>query len=100
MNDTSCPTHANKYKIPLLAVYLLAMAVTIAYVVYFYGITFDDRSEDELVIGSYYFVPALAFAIVGLITNKTAKSVLYALCGAATATVLLVVFFQGIWPML
>lgn len=100
MNDTLTPTHANKYKIPLMVVYLLAMAAAIAYVVYFYGITFDDRSEEELVTGAYYFAPALIFSIIGLITNKTAKSVLYALCGAVAAAVLLVVFFQGIWPML
>ncbi|MFA7685888.1 MAG: hypothetical protein WCX95_03755 [Candidatus Gracilibacteria bacterium] len=80
--------------------YFVVLAAAIIAVVYFYGIKFDDYSETELVNFSYYFVPAFAFSIVGLITKKNKKSLLYAIGAAVSAGVLLVAFFMGIWPSL
>jgi hypothetical protein len=79
--------------------YLVLTGVIIA-VIYFYGITFDDYTETELVRFSYYFVPAFAFSIVGLITRKSEKSLLYAVISAVISGIFLFGFFEGIWPLL
>jgi hypothetical protein len=90
------PERAN----PLFVVlYLLVLAVVLFYVGYLV-LHFDAFGEQELVDISYYFVPAIIFSIIGIMTVRSGRSVIYALCSIPVTFVLMVYFFQTIWPSL
>ena len=84
----------------LVPFYTLALAGVIAYIVFIYGLHFDDFSETELVQKSYYFMPALIFSLVGFVTRKKKKSLIYAIVAGVVGTALLVVFYEVFWGML
>lgn len=84
----------------LIGLYSLVLLASLVFVVYVYGIDFDNNTETDLVNYSYAFVPAIVFSIVGLTTSKIKFSILIALGSGVGALALLFAFFQGIWPML
>ena len=81
-------------------VYEAILAITFIFLVYTYGVRFDGHSESELITMSYFWVPALAFSIVGLITLKKEENIKYSISAGIGALGLLIMFFEAIWPSL
>lgn len=97
MEETTTGVVSDNSSLKIL--YILALVGTLGFMVYL-GINFDNYSEEELMESSYYFVPGLGFSLIGLLSNRSSKSIIYALIGGVAAFVLLWVFFESLWPML
>ncbi len=95
MQDPIVPKSSNAFDI----LYMVTFAGLIAYFVYL-GINFDNYSEDELVAQAYILFPILSFSSMGLLTLKNERSIIYALCSAVVSFMLLLFFFEAIWPKL
>jgi len=91
------PNEENPILKPL---YALILALTGGFLIYTYGLNFDNYSETALVNMSYVWVPAISFAITGFINLGNKHSLARALTGAAASFVLLITFFIILWPLL
>lgn len=98
MNNINPNPYISSETSPVL--YYIVLTATIIAAIYLYGIKFDNYTETELVNFSYYFVPAFVFSIIGLITKKYGKSLLYAIAGAIVSVIILGIFFGLIWNSL
>ncbi len=73
---------------------------------YFYFFRFDDFSEEALIAASYLWLPLLIFVIVGRLMlmgkNKNAirlgLATAFGLLAALASYLLMLVFFEVIWP--
>jgi hypothetical protein len=81
------------------SLYLLIFAVLIVYTGYvFYA--WADYSEDDFIQISYYYIPIFFFSIFGIMSVRRPRSLVIAIVAAIVSFVLLVFFYQAIWPML
>ncbi|MCB0629145.1 MAG: hypothetical protein R2824_18105 [Saprospiraceae bacterium] len=80
----------------------------LSFMVIIYATQFNELSEDEMVRWSYVWIPLLIFGIIGTILQKRAeRSELYTpfrtilkrtLLFTLTGAILLVFFYEAIWP--
>jgi len=81
------------------SLYLLILAVLIIYTGYmFYN--WSSYSENDFILISYYWVPIFFFSIFGVMTVRRPRSFIFAIVSAIVSFVLLVFFYQAIWPLL
>ena len=81
------------------SLYLLILAGLIIYTGYMFY-EWSSYSEDDLIFISYYWVPIFFFSIFGVMTVRRPRSFIFAIVSAIVSFVLLVFFYQAIWPML
>ena len=84
----------------LKKLYILILVGVVGYLIYVFGVAFDDYSEAQLMTLSYVFVPATAFSVTGLITLKKEKNLMYSLIAGLASAVLLFIFFGVLWESL
>ena len=80
------------------SLYLIIFAVLLFFVGYII-VNFNSYTSADHIRTAYYFIPAFAFSIVGILTVKSTRSLLYALSALIVAFLLTIFFFQAIWPL-
>lgn len=81
------------------SLYLLILAGLIIYTGYmFYD--WSSYAEEDFIFISYYWVPIFFFSIFGVMSVRRPRSLIIALSASIISFVLLVFFYQAIWPML
>lgn len=80
--------------------YLIILLGLIIYGGYVFLVDRQNYTQQELILESYYFVPAFLFALVGIMTVRSNRSLIYALSALVIGFLLVIFFYQAIWPVI
>lgn len=80
--------------------YLVIFLGLIAYAVFVYLKHGESISNEELVRLSHYYIPAFFFSLVGIMTVRSNKSLVYAFAALVVSFFIVMFFSQAVLPLI